>query len=107
MPSNCIYVSSPANSTEHLQVIEYVGHPTLYTCGEVLTNYIYSTVGAGDTFAAGMLYGLICHGDDWSLLEKLQFANKIAGIKVVQEGFSGLGAALKTCSSSLKSHSIC
>ncbi|OXV05591.1 hypothetical protein Egran_06641 [Elaphomyces granulatus] len=87
IPSSSIYVFSPAYIAENLQVID--------------------TIGAGDTFMAGMLYGLICHGDDWSLLQKLQFANKIAGIKVVQEGFPGLGASLQTCSSSLKGHSIC
>jgi len=87
IPSRSIYVFSPSYIAENLQVID--------------------TIGAGDTFMAGMLYGLICHGDDWSLLQKLQFANKIAGIKVVQEGFSGLGASLQTCSSSLKGHSIC
>jgi len=87
IPSSSIYVFSPAYIAENLQVID--------------------TIGAGDTFTAGMLYGLTCHGDDWSLLQKLQFANKIAGIKVVQEGFSGLGASLQTCSSSLKGHSIC
>ena len=49
-----------------------------------------STIGAGDTFIAGMLYGLVCHQDDWDLLHKLDFANELAGRKVVQEGFSGL-----------------
>ena len=38
-----------------------------------------------------MLYGLICHSDDWSLLYKLEFSNELAGHKVAQEGFSGLG----------------
>ena len=52
-----------------------------------------STVGAGDTFIAGMLFGLTCHADDWPLDRKLEFANELAGRKVVQEGFAGLGRA--------------
>lgn len=50
-----------------------------------------STVGAGDTFIAGMLHGLITHEDDWNMSRKLEFANELAGRKVTQEGFSGLG----------------
>ena len=56
-----------------------------------------STIGAGDTFIAGMLYGFICHGDDWGLSQKLGFANQLAGRKVVQEGFSGLGSLMQHC----------
>ncbi|KAI4234839.1 MAG: hypothetical protein L6R40_006628 [Gallowayella cf. fulva] len=48
------------------------------------------TVGAGDTFIAGMLFGLTCHLDDWHLSRKLGFANEVAGRKVVQEGLSGI-----------------
>ena len=51
-----------------------------------------STVGAGDTFIAGMLFGLTCHVD-WTLDRKLEFANELAGRKVVQEGLAGLGRA--------------
>ena len=50
-----------------------------------------STVGAGDTLMAGMLFGLTCRADDWSLNRKLEFANELAGRKVVQEGLRGLG----------------
>jgi len=53
-----------------------------------------STIGAGDTFIAGMLYGLTCHADDWNLDYKLAFANELAGRKVVREGFSGLGRVM-------------
>lgn len=42
-----------------------------------------------------MLYGLTCHGDDWDLSHKLRFANELAGRKVVQEGFSGLGSHMR------------
>jgi fructose-1-phosphate kinase PfkB-like protein len=57
----------------------------------------YSAVGAGDTFIAGMLYGLICHPGDWSTGRKLGFAVQLATLKVQREGFDGLGAdMLKT-----------
>jgi len=52
---------------------------------------VVDTIGAGDTFIAGMLYSLICHEDDWTLSRKLGFANELAGRKVAQDGFSGLG----------------
>jgi ketohexokinase len=54
-----------------------------------------STIGAGDTFIAGMMYALIEHGEDWPLLQKLDFANELAGRKVMQEGFSGLGSLMQ------------
>lgn len=54
-----------------------------------------STVGAGDTFVAGMLYGLTCHADDWTLARKLGFATELAGRKVVREGFVGLGRSMQ------------
>lgn len=54
----------------------------------------HSTIGAGDTFIAGMLYALNCQDKDWNLLKKLEFANRIAGMKVSQEGFSELHRAL-------------
>ena len=53
----------------------------------------YSPVGAGDTFIAGMLYGLICRSE-WNVDDKLRFAVRVAGLKVAQEGFRGLGRAL-------------
>jgi len=35
-----------------------------------------------------------CKGAEWDVSQKLSFANRVAGIKVSQEGFSGLGRAL-------------
>ena len=54
-----------------------------------------STVGAGDTFIAGTLYGLTCHEADWDFKRKLEFANELAGLKVLQEGFNGLGNLMR------------
>ncbi|GKT58877.1 pfkB family kinase [Colletotrichum tofieldiae] len=50
-----------------------------------------SSVGAGDTFVAGMLYGLICQADTWDMADKLGFAVQLATLKVQREGFRGLG----------------
>ncbi|KAF2704019.1 ketohexokinase-like protein [Pleomassaria siparia CBS 279.74] len=62
---------------------------------------VVDTIGAGDTFVAGMLFGFNFHSDDWSLEQKLSFANELAGRKVTQEGFGGLGrqmaASLDAC----------
>ncbi|KAJ5104150.1 pfkB family kinase, partial [Penicillium argentinense] len=55
---------------------------------------VVDPVGAGDTFIAGMLYALNCKNEDWDLCRKLEFANRVAGMKVSQEGFLGLGRAL-------------
>lgn len=50
-----------------------------------------SSVGAGDTFVAGMLYGLVAHADDWDARQKVRFAVDLATLKVQREGFGGLG----------------
>lgn len=50
-----------------------------------------STIGAGDTFIAGMLYGLTCRRADWDTRAKLRFAVDLATLKVQREGFDGLG----------------
>ncbi|ORY03468.1 pfkB family kinase [Clohesyomyces aquaticus] len=54
---------------------------------------VFSTIGAGDTFIAGMLYALTIN-DFMSFQQKLEFANELAGRKVVQEGFAGLADQL-------------
>ena len=52
---------------------------------------VVDTVGAGDTFIAGILYGLLQHDTDWSLRRILDFAIRLSGIKVTSEGLGGLG----------------
>jgi ketohexokinase len=47
------------------------------------------SIGAGDTFTAGILFCLLARPGVGSL-KVLEFANKLAGCKVVQEGFQGL-----------------
>ncbi|KAF7588789.1 hypothetical protein BBP40_005220 [Aspergillus hancockii] len=66
-------------------------HSPAYTAADF---GVVDTIGAGDTFIAGILYALICRSDAWDLSQKLAFANRVAGMKVTQEGFSGLERAL-------------
>jgi ketohexokinase len=54
---------------------------------------VVDTIGAGDTFIAGMLYALTNH-EEWELQRKLEFANQLAGKKVLQEGFDDLGSKM-------------
>ena len=77
---------------EKLQVVECVVQ-NIHTGFTVLT--LNSTIGAGDTFISGMLYGLTCHSSDWNLSQKLSFANELAGRKVLQEGFTGLRSIMQ------------
>ncbi|KAF1365647.1 Ribokinase-like protein, partial [Lizonia empirigonia] len=51
-------------------------------------NRAIDTVGAGDTFIAGMLYALSL---GWRTETALAYANEVAGRKVVRRGFGGLG----------------
>ncbi|OAL57140.1 ketohexokinase-like protein [Pyrenochaeta sp. DS3sAY3a] len=51
---------------------------------------VVDTIGAGDTFIAGILFGLE-RRDKSPLQHQLDFACTLAGRKVYQEGFSGLG----------------
>ncbi|KAJ5493419.1 hypothetical protein N7539_002165 [Penicillium diatomitis] len=69
-PSDGTFAHAPAHTTENFQVVD--------------------PIGAGDTFIAGMLYSLARRDPDWDLTQKLAFANRLAGTKVSQEGFSGL-----------------
>ena len=52
------------------------------------------TVGAGDTFIAGMLYAFV-EQKHWGLAQKVAFANELAGRKVYRQGFRDLGEEMK------------
>lgn len=65
------------------------------------TSPIRSTVGAGDTFIAGILFGFLCHQQDWDVATKVKFAVELATCKVQQEGFGGVGSRV------LGDHSAC
>jgi ketohexokinase len=55
---------------------------------------VVDTIGAGDTFIAGMLYSLT-HHPSTPLSHKLRYAVQIASRKVYQDGFDGLGQAMQ------------
>jgi fructose-1-phosphate kinase PfkB-like protein len=61
----------------------------------LLISTFQSTIGAGDTFIAGILYSLFYNSQNWDLENALKFANELAGRKVTQEGFSGLTKGLE------------
>lgn len=53
-----------------------------------------SAIGAGDTFVAGVMYGLLCRTGDWGVQRTVRFAVDLATIKVQQDGFDGLASKL-------------
>jgi sugar/nucleoside kinase (ribokinase family) len=58
----------------------------------------HSSVGAGDTFIAGMLFGLMEEArleKSVDLLSTLKYANRLASLKAGREGFNNLGADLQ------------
>ncbi|KAK3058443.1 hypothetical protein LTR09_000007 [Extremus antarcticus] len=71
-----------------------------------LDQVVIGTTGAGDAFIAGALFGLIrremewhcglgVQKGGWSVEQTLKFANGVAGRKILQQGFGGLGAATR------------
>jgi ketohexokinase len=70
---------------------------TLADRGSIIADgHVGSTIGAGDTFIAGVLFGILCHFADWDTEASLQFAVDLATQKVQIDGFEGLGAAAAT-----------
>lgn len=54
---------------------------------------VVDTLGAGDTFNAAFIYSQV---KKWDLKKGLEFACRVAGHKVGQKGFRGLGLFTKT-----------
>ncbi|KAH7126652.1 ketohexokinase-like protein [Dendryphion nanum] len=61
----------------------------------VTTPAVVDAIGAGDTFIAGMLFALTHRENTWNFRKILEFAVEIAGRKVFQHGFQGLGHAMR------------
>jgi pfkB family carbohydrate kinase len=88
-------VQSSAYLMEGKKVVEYVHICKLQGSPQTNDSYLLglSTVGAGDSFIAGALYGLL-YANGWDLATTLEFANEVAGRKVAQEDFSGLAEGM-------------
>lgn len=56
-----------------------------------------STIGAGDTFIGGVLFGLVGHPGPWEAPKVLRFAVELATLKVQREGFRGLARDMEDC----------
>ncbi|KAI9845995.1 MAG: hypothetical protein M1837_004401 [Sclerophora amabilis] len=105
-PEDCLRAQAPLTSKASLLCCTW-GHEGASTLELPSFTYRHSpayvakdlqvvdTIGAGDTFIAGMLHGLTCHSHDWTVLHMLGFANELAGRKVVQDGFAGLGTLMQ------------
>ncbi|KJZ80555.1 hypothetical protein HIM_00405 [Hirsutella minnesotensis 3608] len=59
---------------------------------------VVDAIGAGDTFIAGMLFGLVVHRASWDLNQCVRFAVDLATLKVQREGFAGLGTDMAALS---------
>lgn len=59
-----------------------------------------STIGAGDTFIAGALFGLF-YTQSQDICQILNFANELAGRKIAQHGFSGLAKVMSEFDSTI------
>jgi fructose-1-phosphate kinase PfkB-like protein len=81
-PSSLPLASGPLSSV-HNQ--EYVHEVDSVLC---------SAIGAGDTFVAGALYGLLCRRDDWTDQMIIRFAVNLATTKIQQDGFEGLASKM-------------
>ncbi|TID20559.1 PAB-dependent poly(A)-specific ribonuclease subunit [Venturia nashicola] len=68
---------------------------------------VVDTIGAGDTFMAGILFAYAANptniNDSIHTRVALEFALELAGRKVIQEGFSGLGEAVRDSVKPLRS----
>ncbi len=72
------------------------GKPIFAPTHELSQNYIKGTVGAGDAFCAGMLYGI---HEEWDMEKSMRFANAMAAICLSDTSTSG---GMKTLEETLK-----
>ncbi|KAL2288740.1 hypothetical protein FJTKL_03414 [Diaporthe vaccinii] len=59
-----------------------------------VTVQIVDAIGAGDTFVAGVLYGLLCRRGEWTDQRIIRFAVDLATTKIQQDGFGGLASKM-------------
>jgi ketohexokinase len=76
------------------QELEWAKCDVVWNPSESSKTKVVDTIGAGDTFIAGMIYCLTNHPNT-TLEQKLGYAIQIASRKVYQDGFGGLGKAMK------------
>ncbi|KIW11082.1 hypothetical protein PV08_10381 [Exophiala spinifera] len=72
-----------------------VKHQEIYNQRAASIAAVTDTIGAGDTFIAGVLYGMLWRDHDWDVSRVLEFASTLAGCKIAQEGFQGLGDRMR------------
>lgn len=91
--ASALVLQSGSNESQRSET--YMIQAPAYICPD---KPIVDSIGAGDTFIAGVLFGFVCRTDtgevvtrSWSLKQTLSFANGLAGRKILQDGFRGLG----------------
>ena len=83
----CTWSSEPAYALDRKAMMWQGRHPDM-----IPDHKVQDSVGAGDTFIAGVLYTLLCR-KDLDTGEALWLGVKLASAKVVQDGLGGLGEA--------------
>ncbi|KAK4904392.1 hypothetical protein LTR66_017906 [Elasticomyces elasticus] len=95
-PESDASIDTGVMSRKLMKLALNIMHSPAYLPANPQMQPVIDTVGAGDTFIAGCLYGYISRDDvsdkdKWLLGQKLSFANQLAGRKILRQGFRGLG----------------